>query len=342
LDVITRLRVLALFLLCLGIAAVLAAQPAADPNLVVLGPNNLFANPNFDTGLGFWTPLVQDPSQVGFSATGETNGSGSAFVLANGGVGGANAIYQCVNLPKDYQSLQLHLSAFMLTQGQAVVGFRGHGSQDPRITTDEDNGHPTITLVPFAATDCSGTQLHDTLNYPAEYTGNAWVGLTAFPTLPPLTQSVQVLLTSPTVTPEAESVVFFDSLFLGPIRQAGVCGADSSLLCVNDQRFQIKATFSATCSTPAGGGIANGVQSNAAGGYLWCFDPGNPELFVKVLNACTPATGNTYWVFIAGLTNVGVTVTVTDTQTGHHKTYTNPPNTNFAPIFDTVGLAVCP
>ena len=75
-------------------------------------------------------------------------------------------------------------------------------------------------------------------------------------------------------------------------------------------------------------------------GYFWFFDPANVELTVKVLNGC--AVNNHYWVFAAGLTNVNVVLTVTDTQTGQTKSYTNPQGRTYLTILDTGAFATCP
>jgi hypothetical protein len=45
---------------------------------------------------------------------------------------------------------------------------------------------------------------------------------------------------------------------------------------------------------------------------------------------------------LLALTDVQVTLTVTDTRTGFAKTYTNPQATAFQPIQDTAALPVCP
>jgi hypothetical protein len=63
------------------------------------------------------------------------------------------------------------------------------------------------------------------------------------------------------------------------------------------------------------------------------------ELLVKVLDGCG-LTGS-YWVFAGGLTNVGVTLGVTDMVTGEMRTYRSAAGTAFQPILDTAGLAVC-
>ena len=81
-----------------------------------------------------------------------------------------------------------------------------------------------------------------------------------------------------------------------------------------------------------------GVSLTGDSGYFWFFDAANIELVVKVLDACT--LGN-FWVFAGGLTNVGVTLIVEDTQTGASKTYTNPIGTAFAPLQDTKAFS-CP
>lgn len=54
------------------------------------------------------------------------------------------------------------------------------------------------------------------------------------------------------------------------------------------------------------------------------------------------AAGAVGWIFAGGLTDVQVTITVTDTRTGLAKTYTNPQGNAFQPIQDTSALPVCP
>jgi len=60
----------------------------------------------------------------------------------------------------------------------------------------------------------------------------------------------------------------------------------------------------------------------------------------KVLNGC--GLNQRYWTFAGGLTDVNVILTVTDTQTGAVKIYTNPQGTAFRPIQDTGAFATCP
>ena len=59
-----------------------------------------------------------------------------------------------------------------------------------------------------------------------------------------------------------------------------------------------------------------------------------------MLSGC--GLNNHYWVFAAGLTNVEVTLTVRDTQSGSEKTYFNPLGTAFQPVQDTSAFETCP
>lgn len=72
---------------------------------------------------------------------------------------------------------------------------------------------------------------------------------------------------------------------------------------------------------------------NAA--QFWFYGPENPEIFVKLVPACTEALEHQVWVFVAGLTDLGVTVTVTDTLTGGEQVYPSPAGQPFATVTDT-------
>ena len=67
-------------------------------------------------------------------------------------------------------------------------------------------------------------------------------------------------------------------------------------------------------------------------GAFWFFQPSNIELVVKVLDG--RAINGHFWVFYGALSNVGYTITVTDTATGESKTYTNPEG-HLASLADT-------
>jgi hypothetical protein len=123
---------------------------------------------------------------------------------------------------------------------------------------------------------------------------------------------------------------------MGAFEVTTACVAGGSTLCLNNGRFKVTATFTAEGSTRA----AQGVTLTEDSGYFAFFDPSNVELTVKVLNGC--GLNSRYWVFVSGLTNVAVTVTVTDTQTGQVRTYANPAGRVFRTRLDTNAFATCP
>jgi hypothetical protein len=120
------------------------------------------------------------------------------------------------------------------------------------------------------------------------------------------------------------------------------CVPGDSTLCLGDGgRFKAEVVWS---SQTSGGGnaVAVSLASAPQSGLFYFLDPSNIEMLVKVLNACIPALGNHYWVFFAATTNVQFTLTVTDTQTGQMKMYSNPLNQAALPVQDTNAFATCP
>ncbi|HVT57485.1 MAG TPA: PKD domain-containing protein [Thermoanaerobaculia bacterium] len=115
------------------------------------------------------------------------------------------------------------------------------------------------------------------------------------------------------------------------------CVASPTVLCLLGGRFQVAATWQTGSGTS---GAAQAVPLTGDTGSFWFFDPSNVELLVKVLDGC-PAS-NSFWVFAGGLTNVGVVLRVTDSQTGMVRTYDNPQGTAFLPLQDTAAFATCP
>jgi CSLREA domain-containing protein len=123
---------------------------------------------------------------------------------------------------------------------------------------------------------------------------------------------------------------------IGAFEVSADCVTGGPTLCLNNERFKVTVTWK-TAQGATGKGQA--VQLTPDTGYFYFFDPSNVEITLKVLNGCT--FNNRYWVFLSGLTNVEVTLTVTDTVTGQTKTYTNPQGRVFRTILDTGAFASC-
>jgi hypothetical protein len=85
----------------------------------------------------------------------------------------------------------------------------------------------------------------------------------------------------------------------------------------------VRVAWQALNQGTSGNGAAIPLTSDT--GAFWFFDPSNLELTVKVLDG--RSINGHFWVFYGALSNVQYTITVTDTQTGAMRIYTNPQNT---------------
>ncbi|MEO6195579.1 MAG: hypothetical protein ABIS20_21365, partial [Thermoanaerobaculia bacterium] len=113
------------------------------------------------------------------------------------------------------------------------------------------------------------------------------------------------------------------------------CQPDATTLCLNNNRFEVKATWATTTSS----GVGQARPLTADTGYFWFFDPANVEAVVKVIDGC--GVNQSFWTFAGGLTNVQAVLTVRDTLTGGVKTYTNPQGRAFQPIQDVDAFPSC-
>ncbi len=116
------------------------------------------------------------------------------------------------------------------------------------------------------------------------------------------------------------------------------CLSDGESLCLAGGRFEVETLW----ATDEQSGDGRAVQLTGDTGYFWFFSPANVETVVKVLDACTLDPFNNFWVFAAGLTDVEVTLRVTDTQTGEVQEWVNPRGTPYQPIRETEAFMTCP
>jgi len=101
---------------------------------------------------------------------------------------------------------------------------------------------------------------------------------------------------------------------------ADACTPNGTTLCLNGGRFQARAIFSAPTL-----GITNApaqaVPLTGDTGYFWFFSANNVEITLKVVDG--RAFNGFFWAFYAALSDVAYTITITDTDTGIVKTYSN-------------------
>lgn len=100
-------------------------------------------------------------------------------------------------------------------------------------------------------------------------------------------------------------------------------------------RFQVDMSWKSAVDD----GVARPIRLTDNTGTFYYLNPANYEVMLKVINGC--ALNGRYWVFVAGLTNVGLEITVTDTLTDTVQVYENPLGTAFAPVQDTNAFAGC-
>ena len=100
---------------------------------------------------------------------------------------------------------------------------------------------------------------------------------------------------------------------------ADACAPGPNALCLNGGRFRVDVTYSRTPLGPTM--LAPAVPITPDTGYFWFFDDANVELVVKVLDG--RSVNGHFWVFFGALSDVGYSITVTDTATGEQRVYQN-------------------
>jgi pimeloyl-ACP methyl ester carboxylesterase len=116
----------------------------------------------------------------------------------------------------------------------------------------------------------------------------------------------------------------------------GACAPAAMRLCLHDGRFAVEVDWHTTQASGEGQAVAAASES---AGLFWFFASDNWEMLVKVLDGC--ALNGQRWVFAAATTDVGFTLTVTDTATGEVWSHENPLGQPAAPVQDTAALG-CP
>jgi hypothetical protein len=96
-------------------------------------------------------------------------------------------------------------------------------------------------------------------------------------------------------------------------------------------RFRVQVSWKDSSGNTGPGKVVE--FGTADSGLFWFFGANNWEMLVKMVDGC--AVNNKKWFFSAATTNVGYTITVTDTQTGAVKTYVNPVGVSAAATTDT-------
>jgi hypothetical protein len=119
------------------------------------------------------------------------------------------------------------------------------------------------------------------------------------------------------------------------------CVPNATTLCLSNSRYKVQAQWLEWVDYGEWAifGDAPALQLTRDTGAFWFFGSSNIEVVVKVLDGC--GVNSHHWTFAAGLTDVSMKLTVTDTHTGVVRTYTTPPGIPFEPIQDTSAFEAC-
>ncbi len=116
------------------------------------------------------------------------------------------------------------------------------------------------------------------------------------------------------------------------------CVASPTTLCLSSGRFRARAVRRDFAGELGAAGV---VPLTADSGYFWFFDEGNPEVMLKIVDACGLPGFENFWSYSTGLTNVEVELEVVDTVTGERKNVRTALGTPFSPDFDSGAFQVC-
>ena len=124
---------------------------------------------------------------------------------------------------------------------------------------------------------------------------------------------------------------------------AGSCANTSSTLCLHN-RFAVSLTAhdnpdrcGSNCPSSAGLPIPVNTQFGFFTTPQLSGDPSDLQMFVKMIDASSIPQFNAFWVFLGGLTDLDVTITVTDTRNGKQKIYNKPAGSSCG-WNDTIGF----
>ena len=101
--------------------------------------------------------------------------------------------------------------------------------------------------------------------------------------------------------------------------------------CLQNRRFALDVTFDPSDHGLPPGPATPQLESDESLKFYF-FEPENLEVFVKILDGC--GYNGYYWIFASGLTDLGVSVRVTDTLSGDVYSHDNPRGRVFTPLLD--------
>ena len=234
---------------------------------------------------------------------------GFSFTLSSSGLIGSNVFEICVSraLPSTVYVTTGAGEVFRSTDAGSSWTAAGEGLPRGDLALSDD---PTSSTTVYAGTDISGV-------FKTTDGGDHW---SAVGTGLPTDSRVTAIAVDPSSPSTVYAETFRDGVFKITQSASSACSSSPTALCLNSGRFQVDVSWTAASLGRSGGGRTIPLTGDT--GAFWFFSPSNLELMVKVLDG--RGINGHFWFFYGALSDVAYTITVTDTESGRVKTYTNP------------------
>jgi len=301
---------------------VLAVLVAVSPANAAI---NLITNSYFNSSINNWTPAA-----VGY-VTPTWSTSDAHFSASSG-----SARLQ------DYDASAMSSSTYWIGLRQCVpvtAGMGYHLSAYIGIPAAQSRtGRAAVAVQYYNGDICSGTKLGNPIFAINTSADNLWHPVSSDTTAPASAGSASINLDIQKDQAGGNFYAYYDEVIFSGSGSTGTCTPDATHLCLTNNRFRVSMQW-----TNYNNGItkaATAVPFANETGFFHFGNAGNLELMVKVHDAC--AGYGHFWVFAAATTNVGYTLTVTDTQTSVTQQYTNPAYLLSPAITDQTTFGSCP
>jgi hypothetical protein len=116
------------------------------------------------------------------------------------------------------------------------------------------------------------------------------------------------------------------------------CVEDADTACFQNGRFAASVVWRAADGR---GNDGKAIEVSDQSALFYFFDSSNAEMLIKVVDACGVAGLEGYWFFVAATTDLGYTLTVTDTATGVSKQVSNLLGRPAEPVVDPLTFRSC-
>jgi hypothetical protein len=288
-----------------------SAAPGVGPVLsstqAPLAGTELIQDGGFESGGSSSSGFSTVSSAWSWYATG--SGAMSSPRYTNTSTGAAHSGLYCVYFNFGPSHDQLYQSLSIPSNSTATLSFWlkiGNSSSNAAdvfgVNFTDLSGQPTGTFVKnYHASDAVG---YSYVHY--SYDVSMFAG-----------QTVYLLFWTNEV---GQTIFMLDDVSLVVSTSSGSCTPDANTLCLFGSRFKVTAQYQSYGSSTYSTATATGFSDNT--GFFTTVTPGNVDVVVKLVNFCS--LNNSWSAYIGGTTDLGVRVSILDTNTNNTYTASNP------------------